>query len=71
MNKKIIFILTVTLTAFLMISAVSAGDMFDFFNSDEADDSNTDDKFIVGFDGQFPPSDIKAKMGNSPVLTLT
>ena len=63
MNKKIIFILTVTLTAFLMISAVSAGDMFDFFNSDEADDSNTDDKFIVGFNGQFPPFGYKGENG--------
>ena len=30
MNKKLILILTLSLTIFLMISSVSAGDFFDF-----------------------------------------
>lgn len=53
--KKIIFILTVTLATFLIISAASAESMFDFFNSDESDQTNTDDNFIIGFNAQFPP----------------
>ena len=63
MNKKIVFILTLTLTIFLMISAVSAGNMFDFFNSDEANSENTDNNFIVGFNGQFPPFGYKNESG--------
>ena len=43
MNKKIILISIVTLTIFLMIGAVSATSMFDFFNSDAGDSTNTDD----------------------------
>ena len=54
MNKKLIFILTISLTAFLMISAVSAGDMFDFLN-DDANTENTEDNFVVGFNSAFPP----------------
>ena len=63
MNRKLIFILAVSVTLCLMISAVSAGDMLDFFNSDEADQANTDDKFIVGFNGQFPPFGYKDDNG--------
>ena len=55
MNKKIILISIVTLTIFLMIGAVSATSMFDFFNSDAGDSTNTDDKFVVGFNDKFPP----------------
>jgi polar amino acid transport system substrate-binding protein len=55
MNKKLILTITISLALFVMISAVSAGDMLDFFNSDEGDSTNTDDKFIVGFNSQFPP----------------
>ena len=63
MNKKIIFILTIVLTIFLTISAASAGSMFDFFNSDESNSTNTDDKFIVGFNGQYPPFGYKDANG--------
>jgi polar amino acid transport system substrate-binding protein len=55
MNKKIILITAISLTLFVMISAVSAGDLFDFMNSDEGDPTNTDEKFIVGFNSQYPP----------------
>ncbi|WP_405275344.1 transporter substrate-binding domain-containing protein [Methanobrevibacter sp.] len=55
MNKKIILILTLTLTIFLMISTVSASNMFDFFNSNSANLENTDEKFIIGFNSEFPP----------------
>ena len=34
MNKKVIFTLTAVLVLFLMISAVSDENMFDFYNSD-------------------------------------
>lgn len=63
MNKKIIFILTITLTLFLMISAVSAGNMLDFLNSDEADPTNTENNLIIGFNAQFPPFGYKDANG--------
>lgn len=34
MNKKLILILAISLTIFLMISTVSAKNMLDFYNSD-------------------------------------
>lgn len=55
MNKKLIFILTISLTMLLMISAVSAESMFDFFSSDESNSTNTDNKFVMGFNTEFPP----------------
>lgn len=64
MNKKIIFILAIIMTVTLMVSAVSATSMFDFFNSPESDPTNTDDKFIVGFNSQFPPFGYKDDYGN-------
>jgi polar amino acid transport system substrate-binding protein len=63
MNRRIIFILTVTLAIFLTISAASAETMFDFFNSDDSDSTNTDDKFIVGFNTQYPPFGYKNESG--------
>lgn len=63
MNKKIIFILTITLTLFLMISAVSAENMLDFLNSDEADPTNTENNLIIGFNAQFPPFGYKDANG--------
>lgn len=63
MNRRIIFILTVTLAIFLTISAASAETMFDFFNSDDSDSTNTDDKFIVGFNAQYPPFGYKNESG--------
>lgn len=62
MNKKSILILTLSLTIFLMISSVSAGDFFDFF-SDESNTQNTDDTFIVGFNAEFPPFGYKDANG--------
>lgn len=62
MNKKLILILTLSLTIFLMISSVSAGDFFDFF-SDESNTQNTDDTFIVGFNAEFPPFGYKDANG--------
>lgn len=41
MNKKFILTLTIALTIFLMIGAVSAESMFDFYSSDESDKTNT------------------------------
>ena len=64
MNKKTIFILAIIIAASLMISAVSAETMFDFFNSPESDTTNTDDKFIVGFNSQFPPFGYQDNDGN-------
>ncbi|AMD18337.1 ABC transporter substrate-binding protein [Methanobrevibacter sp. YE315] len=64
MNKKLIFILTIILAISLMIGAVSAGSMLDFFNSEESDSTNTDDKFIVGFNAAFPPFGYKGDDGN-------
>lgn len=63
MNKKLVFILTLSLTMLLMISAVSAGSMFDFFNSDESNSTNSEEKFIVGFDSVFPPFGYKDDNG--------
>jgi len=64
MNKKLIFILTISLTLFLMISAVSAESMFDFFSSEESDPTNTGDKFVMGFNTGFPPFEYADNSGN-------
>ena len=64
MNKKFILTLTIALTIFLMIGAVSATSMFDFYSSDESDNTNTDDKFIIGFNSAFPPFGYKDANGN-------
>lgn len=61
MNKKLIVILTLSLTVFLMISTVNAG-VFDIFGG-ESDTSNNDDTFIVGFNGDFPPFGYKDSNG--------
>jgi polar amino acid transport system substrate-binding protein len=55
MNKKAIFIITISLALFLMISAASAGDIFDFFKSGEGNTTNSDEILIVGFNAEFPP----------------
>lgn len=55
MNKKIILVSILTLTIFLMIGAVSATSMFDFFKNNPTDLTNTDEKFIIGFNDEFPP----------------
>lgn len=61
MNKKLIVILTLSLTVFLMISTVNAG-VFDIFGG-ESDTSNNDNTFIVGFNGDFPPFGYKDSNG--------
>ena len=38
-----------------MISTVSGSNMFHFFNSNSANLENTDEKFIIGFNSEFPP----------------
>lgn len=63
MNKKIIFILAITLTIFLTISVASAGNIFDFFSGNDSNSTNTDDKFIVGFNEQYPPFGYKNESG--------
>ena len=55
MNKKAIFIIAISLALFVTVSAASAGDIFDFFKSDEGNTANTDEVFIVGFNAEFPP----------------
>lgn len=61
MNKKLIVILTLSLTVFLMISTVNAG-VFDIFGGG-SDTSNNDNTFIVGFNGDFPPFGYKDSNG--------
>lgn len=63
MNKKIIFILTLSLAALLMIGCVSAEGLFDFINIDASTD-NDDTKFIVGFNAAFPPFGYLNDSGN-------
>ena len=53
MNKKLILILVLSLTALLMICAVSAGNFMDMFSSDS--NSNDNQTFNVGFSVEFPP----------------
>ncbi len=64
MNKRLISILAVSLTLFLMISTASAENTFDFFSSDGTNTENTDDKFIMGFNSGFPPFEYTDDNGN-------
>jgi polar amino acid transport system substrate-binding protein len=63
MNKKLILILTSALTVFLIIGAVSAGSMFDFFSGGDSNTTNDNETFIVGFSQVFPPFGYKASNG--------
>ena len=65
MNKKIGFILTVVLVAFLVMGTASAG-LFDFLGGDSGSNSTANDEntFIVGFDAEFPPYGFKDDSGN-------
>ena len=54
MNKKIILITAISLTIFLLIGAVSAESMFDFY-SDESNVENSESTFVIGFNSIFPP----------------
>lgn len=63
MNKKVIFTLTAVLVLFFMVSSVSAENMLDFFNSDEANQTNTENNLIIGFNAQFPPFGYKDANG--------
>lgn len=64
MNRKLILILTISLTAFLMISTVSAENMFNLFGNGETTTENTDDNFVVGFNSKFPPFEYIDDDGN-------
>ncbi len=55
MNRKIIYILTFVLAAFLMMSCVSAEGLLDFLNSTDSTGANNDTTFVVGFNSNFPP----------------
>ena len=52
--KKVIFIITLSLAAILMMGCVSAG-LFDFLGDSDTSADNTDEVFVVGFNSQFPP----------------
>ena len=55
MNRKIIFILTFVLVAFLMMSCVSAEGLLDFLNSTDSAGTNNNTTLVVGFNANFPP----------------
>ena len=63
MNKKIILITAISLTIFLLIGAVSAESMFDFY-SDESNVENSNDTFVIGFNSVFPPFGYTDENGN-------
>ena len=54
MKKKIFLTFTLIIAVFLMVSAVSAEGIFDWFNGDGSNADNNDKTFIVGF-SDFPP----------------
>lgn len=62
MNKKIGIIIGITLLAFLVIGASSAG-FLDFLGDGTGDAANDDDTLIVGFDAEFPPYGYKDDNG--------
>ena len=64
MNRKVIFILAISLTIFLMISAASAKDLFDFLSGGESNTTNIDDEFVMGFNLEFPPFEYTDSNGN-------
>lgn len=64
MNKKIILTLALVITTFLMISAVSAEGLFDFFANNDTNVKNDENTLIVGFNSQFPPFGYKDDNGN-------
>ena len=61
--KKIILFTAISLTIFLLIGAVSAESMFDFY-SDESNVENSDDTFVIGFNSVFPPFGYPDENGN-------
>ena len=64
MNKKLILISTLMLALCLMISAVSAEGIFDFFSDTQSNTTNDDETFIVGFSSVFPPFGYEDENGN-------
>ena len=62
--KKTALILAITLTLFLMVSSVCAGNFFDFLSGDDAKTENTNKTFIVGFNSHFPPFGYEDGNGN-------
>lgn len=63
MNKKIIFILAIVLTAVLIITCLSASGLLDIFNFDDTA-ANNETNLIVGFNAQFPPFGYQDDYGN-------
>ena len=61
--KKILMIGLVILTICISIGAVSAEGIFDLFGG-KSDAKNTDDVFVVGFNGDYPPFGYKDENGN-------
>lgn len=55
MNRKIIFIFTFVLVAFLMMCCVSAEGLLDFLNGTDSTTANNDTTLVVGFNSNFPP----------------
>lgn len=58
MNKKLILVFTLILTAFLMIGAVSAGGWFDFLGG-AGSNSNDNQTLVVGVGPDLPPFNYK------------
>ncbi|WP_407424463.1 amino acid ABC transporter substrate-binding protein [Methanobrevibacter sp.] len=61
--KKILMIGLIMITICISAGAVSAEGLFDLFG-DKSDTKNTDDIFIVGFNGDYPPFGYKDENGN-------
>lgn len=64
MSKKIIFIFTIVLMVFLMMSCVSAEGLFDIFSSADSTNDNNDTTLVVGFNDKFPPFGYMEDDGN-------
>lgn len=62
--KKILIIGVILIVICLSIGAVSAEGIFDLFGSDNSNQKNTDNIFIVGFNSQFPPFGYVDNNGN-------
>ena len=63
MNKKIGFILAVSVIALVMLGTASAG-LFDFLGGDAGNATNDENTLIVGFDAEFPPYGYKDDNGS-------
>ena len=68
--KKILLILTIILSASLMIGSASADGFFDIFGDSSSDNVNNETNFVVGFNPEFPPFTYKDGDGNYAGLDL-